>query len=153
KSRHALILQLIANMPDIPFTLAVSMKLFPQDDGEVYQKAKALWLQQVERHPEKTGVLQNAAAFFQVVDAVMAGRLLRKCKELEPKNPRWATELGQLYSFQGDPQQPESYKDWGLMSLSELESAWQPATAPNERFYALMRLPAVALQAWEFEKA
>ena len=39
------------------------------------------------------------------------------------------------------------------MSLAELEASWQSATDPEHRFLALMRLPAVSLQASEIEKA
>jgi hypothetical protein len=45
-----------------------------------------------------------------LVDDVLAGKLLRRCKELEPQNPHWSRERGSLYSFQGDPRQPGSYK-------------------------------------------
>jgi tetratricopeptide (TPR) repeat protein len=153
KSRHALILRVIESMPDAPHSVAVPMKINPQEAGDVFEQAKALWLKQVEKNPDNVRVLENASVYFMAVDDVMTGKLLRRCKELEPGNPRWSRELGQLYSFQGDSRQPESYKDWGLMSLAELETAWQSATDPEHRFRALMRLPAVALQASEIEKA
>ncbi len=129
------------------------MGIFPQEDGDVGEQARTLWLKQVQKDPDNTRVRENASVFFRFVDDVMAGKLLRKCKELEPGNPRWSHELGQLYSVQGDRQQPESYKDWALMSLAKLETAWQSATEPDHRFHAMLRLPAVALQAWEIEKA
>src|SRR5262249_58497602 len=87
------------------------------------------------------------------VDEAVAGKLLRRCKELEPVNPRWSLELGGLYSHQGDPRRPESNRDWGLMSLAELEKAWNTPTGTGGGYHALMRLPAVALQAGEIEKA
>jgi tetratricopeptide (TPR) repeat protein len=152
-SRHELILQVIKDLPDAPHSLTIPMKLFPDGDGAIFEQAKSLWLKQIQEQPDNTRVLENASGFFQFVDDVVAGKLLRRCKELEPGNPRWSRELGGLYSFQGDPQQPESYKDWGLMSLAELETAWQAVTDPDQRFYTLMKLPAVALQSREIEKA
>jgi hypothetical protein len=44
-------------------------------------------------------------------------------------------------------------QDWGLMSLAELENAWNTATDSDGRYYAMMHIPAVALQAGEIEKA
>ncbi len=131
----------------------VPMKLFPDTDGEVFEQAKTLWLKQVERHRENVRVQENASMFFQGVDAVTAGRLLRRCKDLEPDNPRWSGQLGLLYSFQGDSKQPESYADWGKMSLAQLEIAWKSDREPNERFLALLSMPEVALRAGELDKA
>jgi hypothetical protein len=152
-SRNTLILQLIECMPDVPQSAAIPMKLDPHEDGDVFDQAKALWLNQVDTHPEDVRILGNASIFFQAVDDVMAGKLLRKCKELEPGNSRWSLQLGQLYSHQGDPEQPESHVDWGLMSLVELETAWKSGSDSDHRFCALMQLPRVALQANEIEKA
>ena len=59
--RHALILRVIANMPEVPKSLMVPMKLFPQTDGEVFEQAKTLWLKQVEQHPDNVHVLENAS--------------------------------------------------------------------------------------------
>jgi hypothetical protein len=39
------------------------------------------------------------------------------------------------------------------MSLAELENAWNTVTASDGRYYALLQIPAVALQAGEIEKA
>ncbi len=152
-ARHALILRVSETMPEVPRSLIVPMKLFPQSDGEVFGHAKTLWLKQVEQHPKNVRVLENASMFFRGVDEVTAGRLLRRCKELEPDNPHWSGELGLLYSFQGDPKQPESYTDWGKMSLAQLEIAWKSDREPNERFLALLSMPEVALQARELDKA
>jgi hypothetical protein len=152
-ARHALILRLIVEMPDAPQSLGVTMKLFGEEDAEVFERAKALWLAQIERHWGNPRVLATAYVFFVFIDDVMAGKLLRRCKELEPDNPHWARELGRLYAHQGPRQQPDSSRDWGLMGLAELESAWKAATTPNERFHALLQIPAVALQAGEIEKA
>jgi hypothetical protein len=86
-------------------------------------------------------------------DAAMAGKLLRRCKELEPANPHWSHELGTLYSFQGDPDRPEIGTDWGLMSLAELETALRAAKSPIDRFHALSSIPRVCLKAGEIERA
>ena len=153
ESLNALILRVIADMPDVPHSLAVPMKLSPEEDGCAFEQAKALWLKQVQRLPDNPRVLENASVFFRFVDEAMAGKLLRRCKELDPGNARWSRELGWLYSFQGDPAQPESGKDWGLMSLAELETAWRSATDPDDRFLSLLWIPRVCLNAGEIEKA
>jgi hypothetical protein len=58
-----------------------------------------------------------------------------------------------LYSFQGDPKRPESYEDWGKMSLAQLEIAWKSKGEANHRFLALHNMAEVALQAGELDKA
>jgi hypothetical protein len=153
KSRHSLVLRLIEEMPDAPDSLWMPMKILAHKDAGAFEQAKALWLAKIDKHPDDPRILGNAAFFFQFVDEVMAGKLLRQCKELEPANPRWSRELGGLYSRQGAPQHPESYQDWGLMSLAELENAWNTVTDSDGRYYALLQIPAVALQAGETEKA
>ena len=152
-ARHALILRVIENMPDVPPSVVGQMKLFPEGDGDAFGQAKTLWLKQVEQHPENIRVLENASMFFRCVDDVIAGRLLRRCKELEPDNPHWSGQLGLLYSFQGDPKQPESATDWGKMSLAQLEIAWKADGEPNRRFLALLSMPEVAIRAGELDKA
>jgi hypothetical protein len=153
KSRHALILRLIDEMPDVPDTLWVLMKIFPDEDEGAFEQGKALWLAQTDKHPDNLRVLGNASFFFRLVDEAVAGKLLRRCKSLEPGNPLWSRELGNVYAQQGDARRPESNQDWGLMSLAELENAWHTATGTDGDFLALMRLPSVALQAGEIEKA
>ena len=85
-SRHALILRVIEDMPEFPHSLGVPMKLSPKEDQHAFERAKALWLKQVERHPDNLRVLENASVFFGFVDESMAGMLLRRCKELDPGN-------------------------------------------------------------------
>jgi hypothetical protein len=153
KARHSLVLHVIENVPDGPHSLAVPMRLSPEEDGEAFVRAKALWLQQVHQHPDNPRVLENASVFFRFIDDTMAGKLLRRCKELDPEIAHWSRELGFLYSFQGNRGQPESRTDWGLMSLAELENAYRSATDPHNRFFALLKIPAVCLDAGEIEKA
>jgi hypothetical protein len=64
KSRHALILRLIDEMPNVPDTLWVLMKIFPQADESVCEQAKALWLAQIDKHPDNPRVLGSTAFFF-----------------------------------------------------------------------------------------
>ena len=135
------------------------LRFFPKSRGPgggnagAFERAKALWLAQIDKHPDNARVLGNASFFFRFVDEVVAGKLLRRCKKLEPGNPQWSLELGTLSSQQGDARRAESNQDWGLMSLAELESAWQTATGTGGDFLALMRLPSVALQAGKTKKA
>ena len=153
KSLNTLILSVIKDMPDAPRCLAVPIKLFPQSDGDAFDQAKALWLSQIEKYSDNVRVIRNASFFFRMVDDVMASKLLRRCKDLEPGNPEWSRELGTLYSFRGGRRQSGSRQDWGLMGLAELEAAWQSESDPNCRFVLLLQLPRVALRAAQIEKA
>ena len=81
----------------------------------------------------------------------LPGRLLRRCKELEPDNR--TGRVNSVTTFFGDPKQPESATDWGKMSLAQLEIAWKSDGEPSRRFVALLSMPEVAIRAGELDKA
>jgi hypothetical protein len=72
-----------------------SILLFPRD-GEAYEEARRLWLQNIETGSDDPKVLMNAAKFFDATDPTLAEELLQKGQALEPHNPEWREELGKL---------------------------------------------------------
>jgi hypothetical protein len=98
-------------------------------------------------------VLGNAASFFWHCDRTLAGNLLRRCKLLEPDNPKWSRRLGDLYASVGRNQDPYARRDWGAMALAELEAATGESRSGPDLFGVLLRLPTVALQAGDLVKA
>jgi hypothetical protein len=69
-------------------------------DAQAYDKAKQLWLQQVETHPNRAKIHGNAAGLFTLQDMSLSESLLQKARDLEPANPEWADRLGHLYSLE-----------------------------------------------------
>ncbi len=72
-----------------------SILLFPRD-GEAYEEARRLWLQNIETGSDDPKTLMNAAKFFDGTDPTLAEGLLQKGQALEPDNPEWREELSRL---------------------------------------------------------
>ena len=56
-------------------------------DDAAFERAKQLWMSQIEAHPDNTTILGNAASFLTLSDKTKCGELLRRAKTLEPDNP------------------------------------------------------------------
>jgi tetratricopeptide (TPR) repeat protein len=65
-----------------------------------YQRAKQLWLQQVERHPDNPAILRNAGAFLGFSDEKLARELFEKAYNLNPEDPDAMTELARTYELE-----------------------------------------------------
>lgn len=78
-----------------------SILLFPRD-GEAYEEARRLWLQNTETGSDDPRVLMNAARFFDVTDPALAEELLQKGQALEPDNPEWGARLNKLEGTRGE---------------------------------------------------
>ncbi|MCH7687166.1 MAG: hypothetical protein IH899_10875 [Planctomycetes bacterium] len=100
KARYTHVLWIIENHPDAPIAGLSQAVFIAWIDKENYQKAKALWLKQVDKHKDRATVLSNAAKFFQLSDRERAESLLIRTRTLEPNNPQWAQQLGQLYKLE-----------------------------------------------------
>ena len=72
-----------------------SIHLYPRD-GEAYEEARRLWMQNIETRADDPKVLMNAAKFFDNTDAALAEEILRKGQALEPYNPEWSEEINEL---------------------------------------------------------
>jgi tetratricopeptide (TPR) repeat protein len=71
----------------------VSKQRFPDE----YAKIGKIWTKHLEDNPKSAKIAGNAAAFFGGEDRARAEELLKKAKELDPKNPRWTGQLANLY--------------------------------------------------------
>jgi hypothetical protein len=89
----------IENIPDSPQVDHLIGVLLNQHD-EGFDKARKLWLKQLELHPGNTAVLSNAANFFLLSDKALAEKLLKAGAAAEPNEPRWHSRLGHLYMIQ-----------------------------------------------------
>ena len=144
---------MIQHHPDAPYSGSAFMTLDPVSYGNRYAQAKNLWLEQVKAHPKDAAVLRNAARFFLIRDGILAEDLLKRAKQLEPNNPEWSEQLGQLYRLRARTKsRPKSRREVSAKSLAEFERALQGAD-PIKRYSELPYLAKVAFEAEEFDKA
>jgi TonB family protein len=96
------VLWLIQNHPESDL-LDMRAVISPTWDGPgapaEYQRASALWREQISRHLNDARVLGNAAQFFSdpAADPAEAERLLQQARTLEPGNRDWLSRLTGLY--------------------------------------------------------
>jgi hypothetical protein len=127
KARYSHLLWIIENHPGAPIAGTPQATLYPALDKENYQTAKALWLKQIDKHKDRATVLGNAAKFFQLSDKDRTESLLIRTRTIEPNNPQWAQQLGQLYSLQAGVEilqgSAERRKELSAKALKQFEDA------------------------------
>jgi tetratricopeptide (TPR) repeat protein len=149
--RHAL--WIIGNYPDNEIAGHFNIELNPITDGEVYLEAKQLWLKQVNKYPQNTSVIRNAANFFLISESAIAEQLLKKAQSLEPKNPEWPRQLAQLYNLKTIHQEPSAKLDNAKESLRQMEKTLELIVSERERFYLLADTAKAAYKSGYPEKA
>ena len=99
RTRH--ILWLIENHPEAEvFRIAPDVTSFEVawhrlNSAADRDKARALWLRQLERFSSDTAVLANAAQALPVEESI---RVVRRLRMLEPSNPVWTVNLASVYA-------------------------------------------------------
>lgn len=147
---------LIEHHPDSALAGSPEAQIQPvgiTQSSETYERAKDLWLRQVDSHPDNVNILSNAARFLALWDRKEARELLEKVLLLNPKNTQAASELAQSYMMEGATAQSSEEK----MALAEkalsVQEAAEANTSGEERFYALDKLAEEALEAGNAAKA
>lgn len=151
--RQKHILWIIQNHPDARIAGLPDSGLNPVLDGQVYYEAKNLWLKQADIHNKNTAILGNAANFFLIYDRDVAEDLLKKAKDLEPKNPEWSERLGHLYALGMSRKSGESRKEEASKALEQFENALSLTPEGEKRFYMLSDLAKQAFEAGDTDKA
>lgn len=88
-----------------------------------YVHAKKLWLTQLERYPQNTKVLGNAAKFFLLNDKELCEQLFIQAKTIEPENAEWPTQLGNLYQLGRSRGSTVKRRESAAKALAEFELA------------------------------
>jgi hypothetical protein len=101
RSKH--LLWLIEHHPDSDvFQLNTKATAITPDYSGIHspsiERARVLWLQQVERYATNTRVLSNAATVLAVLDGKVAFELLRRLRALEPQNTEWLEWQADVYA-------------------------------------------------------
>ena len=152
-SLHRHVLWVIQRNPEAAVCGLPFVQLDPVLDKEAYPRAKGLWLGHIKAHPANAQILWNAAAFFLLHDRLEAESLLKKGQTLEPKNPRWPDQLGQLYSLGMNAKSVPEKKEAASKALVQLEAAYALIKEDYEKFYALDDLAMKAYEAGQADKA
>ena len=63
-----------------------------------HDRAKALWLRQVDAHPDDARVLANAARVVGESDQFAQKDLLKRARDVDPSNPEWAKRLADVFA-------------------------------------------------------
>lgn len=113
---------------------------------DAFEMGKRLWLRHVEARPDDVRVLGNAASYLAIEDTTKCGEFLRRCRSLEPGNPRWSMQLGHLYSLSMMGEDADAQRDWAAMAQAEYEREQGLHANEKER---LGRLPSLAEMAFE----
>ncbi len=119
-------------------------------DGEMFNRIKELWLEQVESHKQNPLVAANAANFFKHSNVGKEEALLIRAQEIEPDNPKWAERLGINYLKR---LLTAPSRDLALKALQQFEKALKDTTGEKERFHLAIHLAKCAIEAEEFAKA
>lgn len=90
------LLWFIRNAPEAEVLEGPEAQILPVLDPEGFAAAKAAWLEQIESEPRNVTFLRHAAAFLTLSDETLSAELLERAEELEPTNPEWARERGQI---------------------------------------------------------
>jgi tetratricopeptide (TPR) repeat protein len=123
RQRH--ILWLIGNRPDAPVLGMPYGHLDPFLDGSAFEEGKQAWLNQVAGEPKNTDFLGKAAAYLLLEDPAAAESLYKRAEAAEPQNPRWADQLGHLYSLGLSRKTGEEKQDSAKAALAAYERSLQ----------------------------
>jgi tetratricopeptide (TPR) repeat protein len=158
-ARHALWIfsnapeSIYAGMPDIRLQpVLFSSKKTP------FSEAASIWKEHVQKNPENTKILGNAAAFFMISDQQFTRQCLEKCAALEPNNREWQERLAQVYSMQNMVAEMLGTASSGTQedakkALEAKEKAFEMTTGADARISAMGELAKLAFNAAEYEKA
>ncbi len=144
KRKH--VLWIIKNRPEAEIAGTPFCQITAFVDADGYHEAKQLWLEKTRVNPKDAIILGHAAQFVFLHDRALAEDLLKQAEKLEPTNPNWSDQLGQLYALQKS-------KEAATKALAEFEKAQTADTSEMSKFYRLTSLAKSAFAAGEIEKS
>jgi hypothetical protein len=101
--REAHIFWLIENHPESDLAGTPQAEIMPIErvgSADGYQRAKQMWLEQVEKHRSDTNVLRNASSFFTISDPKLSRDLLDRAALADPADRETMAMLAQSYELQ-----------------------------------------------------
>ncbi len=139
-----LLLGLIEQHPRSRVAASAGLMLYPYKrdgmySGPAWEQGLELWERLVREHPKDPAIASNAGLFgiadpFRMVtDGPRALELLQRARELAPKEPRWAINLGAYYlQARYGSRDPELRKAVATRGFLHLRAGWD-LTQPELR--------------------
>jgi tetratricopeptide (TPR) repeat protein len=125
----------------------------PRGSKDAFQRAKASWLQQSERHPDDLRVLHNAAEFFWLSDSKSALEVLQKAVNLDPNDADTLDLLARTYEGERiQAKLPEENKALAEKALTVRERELEKLEGPR-RYLALVQMATDAFDTGDMGKA
>lgn len=143
----------IENAAEIVDELLYYPLLDPSEEREAYERAKQLWLQQLEAKADDLDILAGAAGFFSMHEKEISETLLKKAQRLEPHDPDWSKRLAHLHALGLRKLTGDSRREAAARSLAEYERAYACESGELQRFWMLPDLAQAAFDAGEWGKA
>jgi len=153
KARVSHVLWFIRNAPGESLSGLPYCWLNPILDGEVYYRAKNLWLHQVQTYKDHPIVLGHAASFFSVYERNLAEDLLKRASDIDPNNTQWSLQLGYLYSLSLNDASVTTRREAAQKTLFHLEKLVDGRIEKTERASVVIMLARAAYEAGHLEKA
>ena len=126
--------------------------LDPQQQKKEIKLAIDLWNEIVDVHKDDPLVLSAAARFLMFYeDMGTAERLLKRAKELEPKNPDWMEKLAMIYELRAERESGKAKEVLLKKALEERKKAKE--LIESDIFYLLCNLAKISFNAGEMKKA
>ena len=151
-AQEAIVLWLVKNKPRAEVLRGSFARLDAVLNPDAYQEAKKEWLAHLKEHPADLEILEMSAAFFLVQSRELAEQSLLKAQSLAPKDPKWPSKLGELYSLSVFNQSKHEKKTMAAKSFEQLELAYE-LTADDARDPMLGKLAKMAFESENTELA
>ncbi len=146
------VLWFIENEPGSEVLAGPAASIFPMVDPDGYLKAKEAWLRRIEDEPRNAVFLKHAAGFFTLTEEELSVDLLKRAEVLEPSNPHWARELGQLRWMKARNPFEGSDREGASLASADFERAYELSDSAD-RAELMPDLAVTALVAGDIDKA
>jgi len=135
-------------------SLDAGLETFGSDQNkDAFQRAKELWMQQIEKHADDLQVLHNAAQFLSFSDSKATLEVLQKAVDIDPDNTETLELLARTYEQQRSLAKTQEEKTaLAAKSLGLREREIEKATEPG-RSDALVQITDDAFDAGDMAKA
>jgi tetratricopeptide (TPR) repeat protein len=153
-SRLEHIIWIITNQPATRIAGTRICRIDRNSDPEGYERARDLWLEQVNAHSANAAVIGNAAYFMMQNDQQVAEDLLNMCRAVDPKNSQCVKLLGTISALKAEiVRRAEDASSPTLQALADLERTYELTEGKKEKQLLLSELCKAAFAAGDYKKA
>ena len=150
--QRAHLLWFLRNLPHSEVLADHAGQILPVFDPEGYVEVKAVWLGLIGNEPANTRFLRHASGFLALPEPHLAVRLLERGEALEPADPHWARELGQLRWREARNPFSGSDPEGAARALADFERSFR-LSPPAVRAALMPEIAMTAFAAGDHDKA